>query len=266
MASDKKYIAFSINSKYSHHYAAGGDMQLIDQPGYGMHGFYLGDVRLPVAPKSFKVTIDNKNETVDLASGGAYKVINEPGLTSYQFEFYIPHDENSMPWAVYEYGYKSPQFYFEYLEDLKTFETKTDRIFQFMVIEDKPNPTIISVPCTLEDYSIEQDADNGLDYVVSVKLERYDVHLTESFELIAQDDGSYVAVASTDVEEYKLTHKKIDDSSLKEYKSGTHEYNMAAAATALVGMDLSTQDIIALAKYNGASVSDIIPIGEVLKL
>ena len=99
-------------------------------------------------------------------------MLNMPGLTAYEFELIIPHDQYSCPFAIYDNGYQPPQHYFDLFEKLKTDSTVENRAFPFVVVDNSDSPTLISTICTLEDYEISQDADEDiLDYRVNLRLE-----------------------------------------------------------------------------------------------
>lgn len=220
-----------------------------------MHSLYLGDVLMPIAPAKITVKVVNKNETIDLASGGVYKVLNPPGLTGYEFELIIPHDKNSLSFAVYEGGnYKTPQYFFDLFEKLKGANSTADGVFQFIFQDNSSDPTIISTKCTLEEYEISQDAENDiLDYRVNMTLERYDEHKTQSFVLTQDEDGTWRA---------------IDESTHNALKSATTAVNAAlnakllatsaAAMVTKIKTDNATKMSVACAKLMGslATVKD----------
>lgn len=159
------------------------------------HYVYFDKECMPIAPAKITTTIENKNTTVDLAAGGSYKVLNLPGLTSYEFELIIPHDADSLPFAIYMNGFQTPQHYFDLFERLKGDPDIDKRIFSFVVADNSDSPTLISSLCTLEDYEISQDADEDiLDYRVNIRLEKYNRHKTQSFTLKQNADGSWTAV------------------------------------------------------------------------
>lgn len=135
--------------------------------GYTM---YLCGRLMPVPPKKLELTINNKNETVDLLNGGEINLIKAPGLTDIKFDLLIPNVK--YPFASYNHGFKRAFYYLEVFERLKTSKMK----FNFILYRKLPNGTNLyhtAMKVTLEDYTQKEDSENGVDVVVSMKLKQY---------------------------------------------------------------------------------------------
>lgn len=247
--------------------------------GFGMqHSVYINEECMPIAPAKITITIANKNKTVDLAAGGVYKVLNMPGLTSYEFELIIPHDKDSLPFAVYQDGFQPPQHYFDLFEKLKTASDLNERAFPFVVVDNSSEPTLISTIVTLEDYEITQDADEDvLDYRINVKLEKYERHVTQSFTLVENGDGTWTAIddgmhdrlqAAADAMNAAQNAIKMAQGaaalsqSMKTKKSTTVS---AAAIELSKSGNVSVADIKNIASANGISPCDTLPAGTVIR-
>ncbi len=243
----------------------------------GMHSLYIGDVLMPIAPAKITVKMVNKNTTIDLASGGVYKVLNPPGLTGYEFELIIPHDQNSLPFAVYEDGYKSPQYFFDLFEKLKTAATIDESVFPFIFVDNSNEPTLISTKCTLEEYEISQDADEDiLDYRVNMKLERYDEHVTQSFVLVQDEDGSWVAIdesvhnalqgaADATNAAWNIIHMAQGAADLSQHMKTETAMKMSQACATMMGNLATVKNARDLADKNSLNPCDTIPAGTVIK-
>lgn len=243
----------------------------------GMHSLYLGDVLMPIAPAKMTVKVINKNTTIDLASGGVYKVLNPPGLTGYEFELIIPHDSSSLPFAIYEDGYKPPQYFFDHFEKLKGAKDLADGVFPFIFVDNSNTPTLISTKCTLEEYEISQDADEDiLDYRVQMTLERYDEHVTQSFVVVQDEDGSWVAIdesthnalqAAADAMNAAQNAVNMSQGAadlMAQYKTET-AMKMAQACATMMGNYATVKDARDLAEKNGLNPCDTILAGTVIK-
>lgn len=238
------------------------------QGSYGMHAFYLGDVRLPIAPGKITIKVVNRNTTVDLVRGAPFKVLNDPGLTGYEFEILLPHDVDDGLYkvAIYDGEFKSPQFYFDYFEKLKEAENLKDRVFPFLVIENQMYSMQISTQCTLEDYKITQDAESdGLTYRVQLYLERYVEHKSVAYEIIKKGD-QYVAVSK---EEYEI-QKNLDAAAQALQAANKHQREWAETIINMLAPMYSKKDSIVsiakdTAKVNNISTVDPIEPGQELK-
>jgi LysM repeat protein len=135
-----------------------------------MYDFYIDGVQLPVAPSKLQTKISNQNKTITLINETEVNILKKPGLTEIDFEFMIPQTE--YPFAVYKNGFKDPTYFLDKLESLKNEKKK----FQFIVSRVSPGGDLLfdtNILVSLEDYTISEDAKEGLDLMVSIKLKQY---------------------------------------------------------------------------------------------
>lgn len=131
--------------------------------------FYLGKMLCPVAPSKVQIKIKNQNKTITLMNEGEVNLLKKPGLSEISFDLLLPNVE--YPFATYKENFENAKFYLDILEDLKT-EKET---FQFIVSRLLPNDKVLfdtNMTVSLEDYSIKEDAKEGFDEVVSIKLKQ----------------------------------------------------------------------------------------------
>lgn len=143
-----------------------------------MYSFYLDDMLLPVTPGALKVAIQNKNEVITLINEGEAGVLKRPGLSTIRFDALLPNKR--YPFARYAAGFQGAEYYLSKLEALKT----GLRPFVFRVIRTgAKNAALLfdqTFKVSLEDYTIEEDAENyGADVQVSVKLRQYEARETK---------------------------------------------------------------------------------------
>ena len=133
--------------------------------------FYIGSTLLPVTPGKLTVKIGNNNKTYTMMNDGEINVLKTPGLTEVEFEALLPNQE--YPFAVYKDGFQRANVYLDELDSLK----KEKKTFQFIVSRVLPSGDILfdtNMTCSLEEYSIKEDADEyGTDVTVTVKLKQY---------------------------------------------------------------------------------------------
>lgn len=145
-----------------------------------MYDFYLDKILLPVAPQKLELKIKNNNKTVTLINDGEVGIIKKPGLTEISFDALLPHTK--YPFTSYKDGFKSAKYYLEELEKLKV----NMQPFQFIVSRVKPNGDVLfntNIKVTLEDYTIKEDASEGFDITVSIKLKQYKEYTTKTMKI-----------------------------------------------------------------------------------
>ncbi|WP_074437411.1 LysM peptidoglycan-binding domain-containing protein [Clostridioides difficile] len=141
------------------------------------YDFYLDGVQLPITPGKLEVKIINKNKTVDLINDGEVNILKTPGLSEISFEAEFTH--NKLPF--YRGQFKDVQFFLSKLELLKT----DCKPFQFIVSRQLGNKVLFNtnMKVSLEEYTILEDADNGSDTKVSIKLKQYRDYSTKKLVL-----------------------------------------------------------------------------------
>lgn len=148
---------------------------------------YLDGVLLPVTPSKLQMKIANQNKTMNLINGQEINQINLPGLTEISFEAVLPHTE--YPFTQYEDGFLEPDFYLEKLEALKTGK----QAFSFICIRSAPGGDEFydtNMRVSLENYSVTEDAAEGMDVCVTIELKQHVVYGTRTFDPPSVDSNS----------------------------------------------------------------------------
>ncbi len=134
------------------------------------YDFYLNKCLLPVAPPKLTVKINNANKTVTLINEGQINLLKKAELTDLEFECRIPQEP--YPFAVYKSGFKGADYFLDYFETLKT----NQKPFQFIVCRTKPTGKRLfdtNIKVSMEDYKITEDAKEGFDLMVDIKLKQW---------------------------------------------------------------------------------------------
>jgi len=133
-------------------------------------------ILLPVTPGKCEITVNGRNETVDLINEGEVNVLKSPGLSDISIpELILPmHDYPFVNKIDGLSSYHSPDYYLKRFQWLKTEKRK----FNFHLIRTTPDGQNVSwdtkMKVSLEDYSIVEDADEyGDDVVVSLELKEW---------------------------------------------------------------------------------------------
>lgn len=139
-------------------------------------GVSVENVLLPITPGKCEITVNGRNETVDLINEGEVNILKSPGLSDISIpELILPmHDYPFVNKINGVSSFHSPDFYLEKFQWLKTEKQK----FDFHLIRTTPDGQNVSwdtkMKVSLEDYSIVEDAeDYGDDVVVSLELKEY---------------------------------------------------------------------------------------------
>ncbi|MCI8683891.1 MAG: LysM peptidoglycan-binding domain-containing protein [Lachnospiraceae bacterium] len=134
------------------------------------YDFYLKKCLLPVPPEKLQIKINNANKTVTLINGQQVNLLKKAELSDVEFECLLP--QAKYPFAVYKSKFKRPGYYLDYFEKLKT----KRKPFQFIVSRYLPSGKMLfrtNMKVSMEDYTIVEDAGEGFDVKVKIKLKQY---------------------------------------------------------------------------------------------
>lgn len=135
-----------------------------------MYSFYFDSVQLPIAPSKLSIKVRNQNKTINLINEGEVNILKKAGLTEVNFDARLP--QVRYPFAIYPNGFRSAEFFLNRIESLK----QNQEPFQFVVSRVAPSGKLLfdtNMRVSIEDYEIKEDADEGLDVIVSIKLKQY---------------------------------------------------------------------------------------------
>ena len=144
-----------------------------------MYIFFMGDVPLPVTPGKLQIKTKNQNKTINLINEGEVNLLKSPGLREISFDAMIP--QVRYPFAYYSLGFLEAPFFLQHFEKLKS----DKKPFQFIVIRILPRglPTFTTnIKVGFEDYTVLEDAKNGQDLMVNIKLKEYKNFGTKIFD------------------------------------------------------------------------------------
>lgn len=157
-----------------------------------MYEFFFNNLQFPVAPENLKLKIANQNETMNLISGQKINIPKIPGLTEIEFSLLLPAVK--YPFAVYPDGFQTPDYYLNALEKLKI----NKQSFRFTVRRRLPGGQYsfdTDMLVLLEEYTIEEDAGNGFDVTVDIRLKQYIKHGTK-LVIVTEVSSEAVALAT----------------------------------------------------------------------
>lgn len=150
---------------------------------------YLFGELMPQTPAKLSVKISGKNTTVTLLNEGEINFLKYPGLT----EITLPLVFTMLTAS------KRPDYYLTLLERAKTQRTTT----QFIMTRTTPAGQLLfdtNIKVSVEDYTIEESATNGLDVSVEVKLKQYRDYSTKTVAIkttVKHNDSKDTTVKKT---------------------------------------------------------------------
>lgn len=147
--------------------------------------FYLKKCLLPVTPEKVATTINGNNKTVTLINEGEVNILKKAKLTDIEFTCLIPNVK--YPFGIYKNGFQKASYFLTYFEDLKN----SKQPFQFIITRAFPNGKSLydtNMKVSLEDYKIEESADEGFDCKVTIKLKQWREYGTKTVKITIKND------------------------------------------------------------------------------
>lgn len=147
---------------------------------------YLGGVLMPETPAKLTVKIKGRNATLTLLNEGEINFLRTPGLTEITLPLTFPMLS----------GARSPEYYLGILEKLKTSKATT----QFIMTRTSPSGQLLfdtNIKVSVEDYTVNENATNGLDLSVDVELKQYRDYSTKTVKVETEATRNTAAVTKT---------------------------------------------------------------------
>lgn len=156
--------------------------------------FYLGKMLCPVAPSKLQLKIKGQNKSLTLINEGQVNILKKPGLTEISFDLLLPNVK--YPFATYKNEFVNAQYFLDELEKLQT----SMKPFQFIVTRTFPNGKMLfdtNMKVSLESYDIKEEAKQGFDVIVSVKLKQYREYGTKTCTISTESNKTTASVQNT---------------------------------------------------------------------
>lgn len=186
------------------------------------YDFYLKKCLLPIAPDKLQIKINNANETLTLINEGEINILKTAELTDVEFECRIP--QVKYPFATYKSGFKGASYFLDYFESLKV----DKKPFQFIVSRTMPNGKVLfstNMKVSMEDYKITEQAKDGFDLTVKIKLKQYRDYGTKTVNIKIAASKPKATVQETRSTESKPATKSYKVGDIVNFHGGTHYYS-----------------------------------------
>ena len=163
--------------------------------------FFVGDTMLPVPPAKMSIKIKGKNKTINLINEGEVNIIKKPGLTEIAFDARLPN--RPYPYADYDtsltdslagmlfgssFSFKKASHFLSAFKKAK----ETQYPMQLIICRMSGAFSMLfdtNMLVTLEDYSINEDAKDGLDVTCPLKFKQYRPYGTKECEVTKDENG-----------------------------------------------------------------------------
>lgn len=186
------------------------------------YDFYLKKCLLPITPDKLQIKINNANETLTLINEGEINILKTAELTDVEFECRIP--QVKYPFATYKSGFKGASYFLDYFESLKV----DKKPFQFIVSRTMSNGKVLfstNMKVSMEDYKITEQAKDGFDLTVKIKLKQYRDYGTKTVNIKIAASKPKATVQETRSTESKPATKSYKVGDIVNFHGGTHYYS-----------------------------------------
>ncbi len=217
-----------------------------------MYTFWIGTMPLPITPGQLEIKTPSKNKTVTLINEGEVSLLKKSGLKEISFKALLP--QTKYPFANYNLGAYDATAFIVALKALDASKIPFPFVVTRMTPKGKPL-FFTSMMVTLEDYTLDEDSENGLDVILNITLKEYKYYGTTIFKEVVDAEGRK-AMETTKTRD---TASKVIPKTYTVKKGDT----LWAIAKKELGDGQKYKD---LAKLNNISNPNKIQIGQVIRL
>ena len=203
-----------------------------------MHEVYIDRTLFPVAPEKIKTKINGQNKTVTLLDGSEINLLKRSGLTDINFDLLLPNV--LYPWAVYPDGFKPAKYYLDKLTNLISppdgsgqKEKRIQTPFSLVISRNRPDGVHLwgtSLLVSLESFSIDEEASEGTDVIVSLSFKQHGTWETATYSLKPappKDESNNGTVSTSNKTSQQKNGNEITVGSKVKIKAGAKYYNGA---------------------------------------
>lgn len=186
---------------------------------YGYH-FYFSDgsdvLTFPITPGELNITVGSNNKVVTLINEGDINILKSPSLIEVEFEA-------RFPMRKYPYSREAASFqtYMDKFTELK----EEKKSFRFIVVRTTPGGKRTwdtNLLMALEDFEVNENADEGDDVLISFKLKQY-----KEYGVTTIKTKSTKSTTTSTSKKARSTSNKASSSKVYVVKSGDCLWNIS---------------------------------------
>lgn len=156
---------------------------MVDKNAYQV---YINNTLLPQTPTAITISNSNHNEEITLANGQSYTLLKLDGCQTFEFDFEIPLETNTL---TFDNSLEGIRFYTDLVWTLKS---KREPI-RLTILRTNEQPST-DVRVALEDYSYVEDAENSNAYTFSLKFIEYSPQINQQVSAVNHTFTNFRAV------------------------------------------------------------------------
>jgi LysM repeat protein len=144
---------------------------------------------LPIPPSKIDTKIKGNNKTINLINDGDINVLKFPGLTEFSFDA-------RLSWNKYPFSLNDlkPNVFLDKFEELMASKKPCQLIIKRPTFKGDTISFKTDRKVSLEDYTIKEDAKDGMDIVVNLKFKLFRDYKTKIVKIIEEDEETTIAV------------------------------------------------------------------------
>lgn len=224
-----------------------------------MYYMFLGTMQIPIPPETMRTRIKNRNKTISLVNRGEINILKATGLTEITFKMLLPNANYPFNQSIIGKSYHAA-YYIDQLEQLKL----SSDPFQFIIVRMTDGGELLNMTnlkCTLEDYSLDEDAREGYDFYANVVLKEYREWGAKKIDIKTNANGEKVGTT----EATRSTTGKASTPDTVTAKSGDtlqsicKKYLGPMALNAAMGLPF-------IKKLNKIAIPAVLTAGQVIKM
>lgn len=177
-----------------------------------MYLIYLKKILLPVTPKSWSISHNNKNTTMTLINEGEVNILKEPGLEAIKFDAMLPNAR--YPFARYLSGYRDAEYYINQFNKM----IKSQKPFQLNIIREKQDRSRLkstNIKVAFEgNITYKESTDEGIDVIATITLKKYKPYGLKTYTLPTPIVQNTTPVVDTTVVAMTQTQRTTENSPL----------------------------------------------------